>query len=180
MTQETNDNSYPTLYCANHPQRPTLLRCNRCEKPICSDCAVKTPVGYRCKECVRGQQKVYDTAKKWDYPVAFLVAAIIAFLGSFTTAIGFFTIFLTPIIGVLAAEAVRWATRRRRSPALHKITSLAVGLGSLPLVMFQVINTVLALADGYGLWYAIGPMMWQGIYLILIITTVYYRLSGKG
>ncbi len=40
--------------CANHPERETGLRCNRCGKPICSQCAVQTPVGYRCRECVRG------------------------------------------------------------------------------------------------------------------------------
>jgi hypothetical protein len=60
------------LYCANHPQTPTSLRCNRCEKPICPKCAVKTPIGYRCKECVRGQQKIFDTAQWYDYPLAFL------------------------------------------------------------------------------------------------------------
>ncbi|MEN6392186.1 MAG: B-box zinc finger protein, partial [Anaerolineaceae bacterium] len=30
----------PTLYCTNHPQTETSLRCNRCDKPICTKCAV--------------------------------------------------------------------------------------------------------------------------------------------
>ncbi len=38
------------MVCANHPNRETMLRCNRCEKPICIHCAVLTEVGYRCKE----------------------------------------------------------------------------------------------------------------------------------
>src|SRR4030043_298820 len=50
------------LTCANHPNRETSLRCKRCNKPICSSCAVLTPVGYRCRECVRGQQATFDTA----------------------------------------------------------------------------------------------------------------------
>ena len=50
-----------------------MLRCNRCERPICTECAVLTPTGYRCKECVRGQQKVFDTAKWFDYPLAIIV-----------------------------------------------------------------------------------------------------------
>src|SRR3972149_4976134 len=50
------------LTCANHPTRETSLRCKRCNKPICASCAVLTPVGYRCRECVREQQAIFDTA----------------------------------------------------------------------------------------------------------------------
>ena len=53
MTESPNEK----MYCYNHPQRETVLRCNRCERPMCTSCAVLTPTGYRCKECVRGQQK---------------------------------------------------------------------------------------------------------------------------
>ena len=35
-------------YCANHPGVETSLRCNKCGKPICAKCAVRTPTGYRC------------------------------------------------------------------------------------------------------------------------------------
>src|SRR5512142_508144 len=65
-----------TLYCYVHPNRPTSLRCNRCNRPICADCAILTPTGYRCRECVRQQQKKFDTALWYDYVVAFVVAAI--------------------------------------------------------------------------------------------------------
>src|SRR5690606_10430831 len=41
-----------TLYCTVHPTRATLLRCNRCGRPMCTDCAVQHPVGLRCRECV--------------------------------------------------------------------------------------------------------------------------------
>ncbi|MQC24840.1 MAG: hypothetical protein DWG81_02705, partial [Chloroflexi bacterium] len=30
-------------FCANHPDRPTALRCNKCAKPICPGCALHTP-----------------------------------------------------------------------------------------------------------------------------------------
>ena len=69
------------LYCANHPHSATGLRCNRCEKPICAKCAVLTPIGYRCKECVRGQLKVYDTAKGIDYPLLFGAVVTLAAIG---------------------------------------------------------------------------------------------------
>ena len=50
------------VYCANHPGVETSLRCNKCGKPICAKCAIRTPTGYRCKECVRGQQRIFETA----------------------------------------------------------------------------------------------------------------------
>ena len=73
----------PTLYCVNHPTVETNLRCNNCEKPICPKCAVLTPTGYRCKECVRSQQKVFNTATWFDYPLSFIIAAVLSYIGSF-------------------------------------------------------------------------------------------------
>jgi hypothetical protein len=34
------------MYCANHPNRQTHLRCNKCGKPVCTKCIKPTPVGY--------------------------------------------------------------------------------------------------------------------------------------
>ncbi len=70
MTEQLDTSTAPPLYCANHPHRETSLRCNRCEKAICPECAVLTPIGYRCQECVRAQQKTFDTNVWYDYPVA--------------------------------------------------------------------------------------------------------------
>jgi membrane associated rhomboid family serine protease len=39
--------------CFQHPQRETYLRCNRCSRPICTDCMVTASVGFHCPECVR-------------------------------------------------------------------------------------------------------------------------------
>ena len=65
-----------SLGCINHPGRETTLRCNRCDEPICPDCARKTPVGYRCVGCVKQQQAIFDTAVWHDY----VVAAVISFV----------------------------------------------------------------------------------------------------
>ena len=43
-----------------------VLRCNRCGKPITPETAVLTPTGYRCQDCIRQQQKVFDTTKGLD------------------------------------------------------------------------------------------------------------------
>jgi membrane associated rhomboid family serine protease len=40
--------------CYRHPDRPTLVRCSRCERPICTDCMRPAPVGIHCPECAGG------------------------------------------------------------------------------------------------------------------------------
>jgi hypothetical protein len=162
-----------TLYCANHPHTETTLRCNRCNKPICPKCARSTPTGYRCKECVRGQQKTFDTTQWYDYLTSFIIASILAFIGSQLAArIGFFTIFLAPIAGMVIAEAVRFIVRRRRSPRLYKLTAIATFIGCLPAILFYLISII---QFGFG---GLLSAVWLGLYVFLVTTTVYYRLSG--
>jgi hypothetical protein len=169
-----------TVFCVNHPQTPTTLRCNRCNKPICAKCAVLTPTGYRCKECVRGQQKTFDTAMWYDYPLAFFLAGILSYIGSILVDfIGFFTLFVAPIAGVVIAEAVRFAVRRRRSKPLYQLSSVAAVLGSLPRILIYLAG-VLLLGGGRG-GGGLGlllPMVWQIVYILGVSTTVYYRLWG--
>ena len=38
--------------CYRHAGRPTGLRCTRCDRPICGECAIPAPVGFQCPECV--------------------------------------------------------------------------------------------------------------------------------
>lgn len=153
------------LYCHFHPNRETLLRCNRCEKPICTSCAVKTPTGYRCKECVHNQQKIFDTAESRDYIVAFLIAIVISTTGSYLVSfIGFLTILLAPIIGTAIARVVGWAIHKHRSKRLFLLTAGAAVLGSMPILLLTLL--------GGGLF----SILWQGIYTFLVTSTVYYRL----
>jgi len=164
-----------TLVCYNHPDRETMLRCNRCERPICTACAVLTETGYRCKECVRGMQKVFETAKGVDYPVAFFIAAVLSYLGSFAAVyLGFFTIFIAPVAGVAVAEAVRWAVRRRRSPALFRTALAGVIVGALPLLLLRLAGVVW----GGGMAFGLFSLLWPAVYLFLVASTTYYRLSG--
>jgi hypothetical protein len=167
----------PILYCANHPHIETTLRCSRCEKPICAKCAVLTPTGYRCKECVRGQQKVFNTAQWYDYLSAFIVSSILSYIGSrIVPALGFFTIFIAPIAGVIIAEIIRFTVRRRRSKQLFQLTAAATALGSLPLLLLIAISTLSLISRG-GLGLLLS-LVWQGLYTFTVTSTVYYRLAG--
>jgi hypothetical protein len=172
-----NDTPIPVLYCANHPDRETSLRCNRCNKPICTKCAVLTPTGYRCKECVKGQLKTFDTAELIDYPIAIVIAAILAYIGSVIAgALGFFTIFIGPVAGVIIAEAVRLATRRHRSKLLYQLTAAAAVLGSLPRVLILLL--AFFLGGGGSSIGVLLPMAFQALYIFLMVSSLYYRLRG--
>lgn len=58
------DSSSETV-CYLHPDRPTKLRCSRCDRPICGGCAIPASVGQHCPYCVaearKSQRKVRST-----------------------------------------------------------------------------------------------------------------------
>jgi membrane associated rhomboid family serine protease len=41
-----------THVCVRHPDRPTGLRCTRCDRPACPQCLREAPVGMQCVDCV--------------------------------------------------------------------------------------------------------------------------------
>lgn len=52
-SQPDADGQPPQLpACARHPDRPTGLRCNRCDRPACTECLQEASVGYQCVDCV--------------------------------------------------------------------------------------------------------------------------------
>lgn len=166
-----------TLYCYRHPDKATALRCSRCEKPICARCARPTPTGYRCPECVRNQQKVFDTSQWYDYLLASITAVILSFIGSrIVPRLGFFTLFIAPIAGVIIAEVVRAIIKRRRSKRLFQLTAIATAIGSLPYLIIYVMQAILFLSEG-GVW-LLASLLLHGFYTFTVTTTVYYRLAG--
>jgi hypothetical protein len=155
------------MYCANHPSVETTLRCNKCEKPICARCAVLTPTGYRCKECIRGQQAIFNTATWVDYPLMFGIVATLAFLGSLIAfRIGFFVILLAPLAGGIIAEIARRVTRRRRSKNLFILAVVAAVVGCLPIGLQFILS------------FSLFGLIWHLAYAILMTSTLYTRLAG--
>jgi hypothetical protein len=171
-----------TLRCANHPDRETTLRCNRCEKPICTKCAVLTPVGYRCKECVRGQQSVFETARTADFVVAAVVSAIGAGVAvALLNIIGFWGFFVAPIVGGGLAEIVRAAVRRRRGRKLPLVAAIAGVVGVLPMLLPALGLVIVSLSSGGGVGVLGGTLLSIVFPLVtggLLISTLYYRLRG--
>ncbi len=160
-------------FCYRHPDVETGLRCNRCGKPICPKCARRTPVGFRCPDCIREQEDKYYTGGNLDYliaaviafPLALIAAALFTFVlngfGFFMLLIAFF---VAPAVGGLIAEAVRWGVGRRRSRHLRHIVVGCIILATAPFLLW-----LLLLGNWYGL---IGPAM----FVFLASSTVVARL----
>jgi hypothetical protein len=169
------------MVCSYHPGRPTTLRCNRCGRPICSQCARRTPVGYRCKTCVREQQKIFDTAYWYDFPVAFLAAALVCGVGSIlSTFIGFFILFVAGFAGNLAARAVIWAVNHRRNRFLW-IAAAAGGIaGCLPVMIPTLILSLFSLGQtGAGGLLTLGmSLLWPIGYMIVAVVFLIANLRG--
>jgi hypothetical protein len=171
-------------FCANHPDRETSLRCNRCGKYICTKCAVRMATGYRCKECVNQQQQIFETALWYDYVVAGVIAALLAGLaGLLVTRLVWFTFFLSPVAGGAIAEVIFRAVRKRRGKYLPWAAVAGVLVGGLPLCGLPLTLTIasLFLGSGEGGAGGIGLLLgsiWPLVYVALCASTVYYRLRG--
>jgi hypothetical protein len=160
--------------CYVHPNRETGLRCNQCERPICTSCAIRTPTGYRCRECVKGQQKKFETAEWYDYLFGFSVAGLLSLIasilaglvGGFGIFIFFIIAFAASTVGVVIAESARFVTRRHRSRRLYMTVAAGMVLGALPFIIASIF-----MVDIFGL-------VTQAIYLVVATPVMYYRLSG--
>jgi hypothetical protein len=164
-----------TTYCYAHPTRETSLRCKRCDRPMCASCAVRTPTGYVCKDCVRAQQKIFDTAMWYDYLIGFGVTFVLSLIASslagfIASFLGFYMIFIAAAIGggagtFIANIALR-AVSKRRSKSLFASCAVGVVVGALPVMaVLFFIGNILALIS-------------IGVYIVVVTPTVYSRLSG--
>ena len=164
-----------TLYCYIHPNRPTTLRCNRCERPICAEDAVLTPTGYRCKNCIREQQKKFDTAEWYDYIIAFFVAAIGSGIAGILVYIlsGFFfgiaNLFIAPGAGAVIGNVVLRFIKNRRSRALFITSAVGIVVGVLPAILIILLS--------FGIGNPI-PLIWEVVYLFMAVPAAYTQISG--
>jgi hypothetical protein len=174
-----------TLYCYVHPNRPTSLRCNRCNRPICAECAIRTPTGYRCRECVRSQQKKFDTAVWYDYVVAFVVAGIGSAIASGLIAVvsGFFfgllVLFIAPGAGAFIGNIVLRFIHNRRSRALFLTAVVGMVAGALPALLLISLPALLGvLAGGARGLVGLLPAIWEVVYLFMAVPAAYTQISG--
>ena len=181
------------IFCTNHPNTETLLRCNKCGRPFCIRCLERTPVGYRCKECLSVQRAGYYTATPLDYAVGAVAGTLGSIVGGGIAAAlgGFFfiaAIFYAPFAGGIIAEVIRWPIQKRRGRYLWLVGCASVIVGGLigaeflPLIAFvfsgrgvDLATLLLALPVlGIRAIFNIGFL----IYIVLAVGTVYARLRN--
>jgi hypothetical protein len=145
----TNDQEQTKTYCYRHPAVETGLRCNKCGRYICSKCAVRTPVGYTCRECIRKQEDKFYTGAWTDYIIAVVIALplsliatliftfVIGLIGWFSWIISFFA---APITGGIIAEAVRRGVRKRRSRYLAHTVAACLIVSVAPIIIIYLLG----------------------------------------
>lgn len=112
------------MRCAFHPKVETLLRCSKCEKPICGRCAFLTPVGSRCRECAGLRRLPSFDAKPADIlravgaalVMGLAVGAVLAFSDALFPGVLRWLFRAAGLVGTgyLVGEAVSIATNRKR------------------------------------------------------------------
>jgi hypothetical protein len=105
--------------CYRHPSRETAISCSNCERPICPDCMVYSPVGIKCPDCARQPRSAIVRLKPQraarSVAVALGLGAAMGVGIVFLQAIGlFFALILGWLIGIGMGEAVLAASGRFR------------------------------------------------------------------
>jgi hypothetical protein len=132
--------------CYRHPGRETAVSCSNCERPICPDCMVYSPVGIKCPECARQPRSALVRLRPQRVARAVLTAiALGALMGVgivFLQQVGlFFALILGWLIGIGMGEAVLTASGRFRSPTTGWIAvGGAVWAYLFPYILFYGAN----------------------------------------
>jgi hypothetical protein len=152
-------------YCYRHPGRETGLHCIGCSKPICTQCAERTPVGMICPQCARERLPITYQAGVKHIVLAGLTAFLLGIGLSLaalliSAAAGFFAFFVAFLLGSVAgnltSRAVLWAAERKRGRTIMITVGAAYVLGavpallvyfSLPLVLFTVLAVIAAVSN---------------------------------
>ena len=133
--------------CSYHPKVQTGLRCSRCGKPICPQCAVRTPVGLRCPDCagVRGlpTYRTDATVLLRAVGAGLLVALGTAVLWRFLPD---WTFYLSLLLGFGVVETMSWVAKHKRGTDLQiaAMTVIALGLILSRVLLAQRFGVTLA------------------------------------
>jgi len=137
-----------------------------------------TPVGYRCRDCVRTQQRVFYADFR---PAYYLVAAVVALplalvAGWLVPSLGWYAIILGPLAGVGIVQVVRWAIRRRRGQYTWLVVCGCIAVGALPQLLLSLLSLLGPVADpANAMLYVGGPMrlVWTVVYVVAAASAAY-------
>jgi hypothetical protein len=128
------------LHCYRHPERETYISCGRCDRPICTACAMLGPVGARCRECGK---LAFDPMTSFT-PAQLVGGSLVAVSGGLVGGfIGlqvgfFFALCLGPLAGGFLAEAVMRVTGFKRGPLMRGVVIGGMALGAVAALLYQL------------------------------------------
>lgn len=168
---------FDALMREDAPEEGPVLRCNRCDTPITPQNAVLTETGYRCKACIRGQQKVFDTSQTTDPILAFSIAALIAFAGSWLVApLGFIVILVASGLGMLIFNLTRLVLKRRRGKRIDLAVLIGAIIGACPLLIRLILQMIQA--NSLNVSGGVGRLIWYIVYVALVASSAYAHSRG--
>ena len=127
-SREPADDSL-SVPCVRHPDVETVLRCGKCETPICPKCMVPTPVGMRCRACAQ-VKRVALVAKPGELLKAGAFGLGAAIVGSIIVLlIRFSPLLLLAVVGYAVGEAVARGARLKRGKELAILAIVCLFLG---------------------------------------------------
>ncbi len=133
------------MRCERHNVE-TVLRCGKCEKPICPDCTVFGPVGARCRECSSNKSSPLFQVRADKLIFGSVVATTAAFavgylLVSTHMGLGFFGLWIALAGGGFVGEALLRTTERKRGTKMEIAAGVSTGLGALlAMIVFNLTN----------------------------------------
>lgn len=118
------------LHCVRHSRRETVLRCGKCNSPICTRCVVLTPVGARCATCAQLRRLPQLQIGWWLFGRStaggIVTSAVSWYLVSYVRVFG---LFLGILVGLAVGEAMSRLARRRSGLLLEAGAVMAVVVG---------------------------------------------------
>jgi hypothetical protein len=169
------------MYCVNHPDRETLLRCGKCGQPICTECAVRHPVGLRCPQCAKLKKvPIYDVSATYYLRAlgigtgVSLLCAVVAEILPLFVPVMFLSFLLAMAAGAIIGEAISRAADYKRGRGLQVVAAVSVVAGSiggtLCVAAFRYGGVALLLTAGY----LLNPFYW--LYPIVAAAVAVTRL----
>lgn len=165
------------MYCVNHPDRETLLRCAKCDRPICTECAIRHPVGLRCPECAQLRK-----APIYDVPAPLYARAVAAGLATSVACsviiqilpLSFLSFFAGLIAGGVIAEVISRVTSYKRGTGLQIVAGVSIVLGyvvgTLLITFYRLGGLAVLLLPGL----VLNPFYW--IYAVIAVAVAVARL----
>jgi len=149
---------------------------------------VRTPVGYRCRDCINAQQQVFYT----DFSTThYLIAAAVALplslvAGWLIPSLGWYAIILGPLAGGGIANLAHRAIGRRRGEYTWLIVCGCIVVGTLPhalfsfLALFSLPLSLMGMAETSYLTSGLLGLLWDVVYLATAAGAAYTWLrSGR-